>query len=180
MHMQSSGMADKIHVTNIGIYKLVGVINQSIDYADLVEAQWRCDDLKELYGSHRRGHGSNYDEVSPGLYGNIGECKAGKQHAEMADHDHIARQRLDEVIATRTKALAFCDPSGHLGDAWATPGYGNPMLTILSPSTNPLYPAGSFYTEWYPAHPEEGETDKPAFQIFWLITKQKFKATGKW
>ena len=206
IRMRSSGTTSTARIDLQGVYKLVRLLDGEVSYANLAEVHWACNRLPD---SHRQLAYFRDDECRGGKQRATFVCRPGdccdvergsEQEAargletgdyrftdeELRRRFSLARASLAECwnnsVRAQREALArlaaslketwdACNPTGHVMSAFD----GQGVVRLFSPSTSPLYPPPDFYTTW-----GYGDDIKPAFQIYWLITKQKFKTTGRW
>lgn len=148
-------------------------------YRSSLYHQWRCADSNErekMLGSERRRCEDIADGVSSSL--------------DLARRIQKALPRAaSEVRAAYLKRWRRCSPSRSLERAWSQigkPNIGSPMwINVFTPSANPLYPPPRYFNVWR-IHPSrvqrsdsletQQETIKNAFQIWYLIALEKYRA----
>ena len=205
LNMKAQAHTEAPKVELHGVYKLVQVLDGEVTYADLVETPWNCGATQETFDNLKWGNDMSTstcrDGTSTVTFSSLDEpysdlavrmkcalrapndwrllehtpldptCLA-KVHAEL-------EQTYNEALKRRQAKRDQCDPTGHLAAVFQpNPRYEyNYDIFTFSLSTSPLYPAPDFYNKWE-AGSGLGEW-KAAFQISWLIAKQRWRSTGK-
>jgi hypothetical protein len=122
--------------------------------------------------------------------GNADDYKRAETQAKRAKDAAAAftaamAQDLPAAIASLVKGEkqvdGLCDPTGRMMAAWDGRNFWNhremlrAQILVFSASTNPLYPAPRYYSQWWGREPE---TVKNALQIMYLVAQEKARAAS--